>query len=224
MGADCCCIVSDLHLGSVYFQDRAFLAWLDALPEGAQLVLNGDVVDKLDRPLPAAHQVVLDRLVCESQSRSVVWVYGNHDAEFILEEPGAIQFVERWALGRRLLVIHGDRLDQLMPRHGVFKWVFRRFHRLLIRLGFRNVHVAEYAKQWKLFYRVLNKHVARNALRAARQEGFAVVVCGHTHAAMDLECQGQRYFNTGSWTEKPLHFLEVTPECIVLRVYEDALD
>ena len=54
MGTDCCCIVSDLHLGSVYFQDRAFLAWLDALPEGAQLVLNGDVVDKLDRPLPAS--------------------------------------------------------------------------------------------------------------------------------------------------------------------------
>ena len=36
---------------------------------------------------------------------------------------------------------------------------------------------------------------------------YDVYVCGHTHAAMDLERQGYRYFNTGSWTEKPLHFL-----------------
>lgn len=223
MGVKSCFIVSDLHLGSAYFHHQTFLAWLDALPAEAQLVLNGDTIDEPRRPLPDEHRVVLERLVSESQTRSVVWVYGNHDADFELAEKGGIQFVDSWEIERRLLVVHGDRLDRLMPRHGFFKWIFRRFYRLRVRLGFRNMHVAEYAKKWALFYRVLNEHVARNALRAARKGGFAAVVCGHTHAAMDLERQGYRYFNTGSWTEKPLHFLEVAPDRIALQIYEDGL-
>lgn len=223
MGVERSFIVSDLHLGSAYFHHETFLSWLDALPAGARLVLNGDIVDEPGRPLPDEHLAVLDRLVRESHARPVVWVYGNHDAEFEPAEKGEIQFVDSWGIDRRLLVVHGDRLDWLMPRHGVFRWVFRRFHRLRVRLGFRNVHVAEYAKKWKLFYRVLNEHVARNALRTARQQGFEAVVCGHTHAAMDFERQGHRYFNTGSWTERPLCFLEVAPDCIALQIYEDAL-
>ena len=221
MDAESCFIVSDLHLGSAYFHHRNFLAWLDALPVGAQLVLNGDIIDEPRRPLPDEHRAVLERLVCESHKRPVVWVYGNHDAEFELAASGQIQFVDSWEIERRLLIVHGDRLDKLMPKHGFFKWLFRRFHRLRVVLGFQNVHVAEYAKRWRLFYRVLNDHVAKNALRAARQQGFAAVVCGHTHAAMDLEHQGCRYFNTGSWTEVPLHFLEVAPDRIALRIYEE---
>ena len=83
------------------------------------------------------------------------------------------------------------------------------------------MHVAQYAKKWSFFYRMLSEHVANNALRSAREQGFAAVVCGHTHAPMDIERQGLRYFNTGSWTESPLHFLEVTPDDIALQTYED---
>ena len=71
---------------------------------------------------------------------------------------------------------------------------------------------------------VLNEHVARNALRVAQQEGVEAVVCGHTHAAMAIERQGRCYFNTGAWTEKPLHFLEVAPDRMALHIYEDDCD
>ena len=74
-------IVSDLHLGSVYFHHEAFISWLDALPRGVQLVLNGDIIDDPRSPLPEEHRAVLDRLVGESQIRPVIWVSGNHDAE-----------------------------------------------------------------------------------------------------------------------------------------------
>ena len=221
MDAESCFVVSDLHLGSTYFHHCNFLAWLDAMPSGAQLVLNGDIVDEPRRPLPDEHRAVLERLVLESHNRPVVWVFGNHDAEFDLAESGKIQFVDSWELQRRLLIVHGDRLDKLMPKHVIFKWFFRRLHRVRVLLGFQNVHVAEYAKRWSLLYRLLNEHVAKNALRVASERGFAAVVCGHTHAAMDLERQGLRYFNTGSWTEKPLHFLLVTPDHITLNLYED---
>ena len=69
--------------------------------------------------------------------------------------------------------------------------------------------------------RMLSEHVANNALSSAREQGFGAVVCGHTHAPMDIERQGLRYFNTGSWTESPLHFLEVAPDNIILQTHED---
>ena len=53
-------IVSDLHLGNSYFHKDNFLSWLDRLPAGAQLILNGDIIDDPDDPMPAAHQAVLD--------------------------------------------------------------------------------------------------------------------------------------------------------------------
>jgi UDP-2,3-diacylglucosamine pyrophosphatase LpxH len=214
-------IVSDLHLGLAYFHRESFLAWLDQLPPGGRLILNGDIVDEPGAPLPAAHQAVLDRLVRESHRRPLVWVRGNHDVGWAMEDAGRIQFVDHWAIDRRLLVVHGSDLDDLMPRHGLFKWLFKRFHRLRVALGWPDVHVAQYAKKWDFLYRTLNKRVARNALRVARRRGFAAITCGHTHAAMDLAVDGRRYLNTGAWTEAPLHYLVVDPEQIRLQVYED---
>jgi len=218
-------IVSDLHLGNSYFNQEVFLNWLDQLPDRATLILNGDVIDEPKRVLPAEHERVLERFIAESKRRLVVWVYGNHDADFHMENTGEIQFAHSWEIDKRLLVVHGNDLDDVMPRYGVFKWLFRRFHRLCVHLGFGDVHVAEYAKKWNLLYRVLNERVARNALRTAEQLGFSAITCGHTHAAMDIQRGGQRYLNTGAWTERPFHYIWVGRNEIELRVYEgDGVD
>ncbi len=217
-------IVSDLHLGSEHFHHQNFLSWLDGLPRDARLILNGDTIDDTRQPLCPEHQAVLVRLVRESYQRPLIWVYGNHDAGLILEDPGQIRFVQHWEIGRRLLVVHGDSFDQLMPRHGLFRTLFKLFHRLRIALGFRNVHVAQYAKKWDFLYRVLNRHVAHNALGTAGGRGFQAVTCGHTHAVMALEQDGVRYLNTGAWTEEPLCYIVVNPATIDLRQYQDARD
>lgn len=203
-------IVSDLHLGSSYFRRENFVRFLDTLPAGARLVLNGDILDEPGDPLSPEHAAVVRRLVAESYERPVVWVHGNHDESVALDDPGRIQFVRRWAVDDTLLVLHGDQLDGIMPRHGLFRLLFKKLHRLRIRLGFADVHVAHYAKRWSLLYRVLNEHVARRAIDAARREGFGAVTCGHTHAPMEWERDGHRYLNTGAWTEEPNHYVSVT--------------
>ena len=203
-------IVSDLHLGSAYFRRENFVRFLDTLPAGARLVLNGDILDEPGNPLSPEHAAVVRRLVAESYERPVVWVHGNHDESVALDDPGRIQFVRRWAVDDTLLVLHGDQLDGIMPRHGLFRLFFKKLHRLRIRLGFADVHVAHYAKRWSLLYRVLNEHVARRAIDAARREGFGAVTCGHTHAPMEWERDGHRYLNTGAWTEEPNHYVSVT--------------
>ena len=39
-------VVSDLHLGSPYCQDQAFLRFLATLPTDSALILNGDILDE----------------------------------------------------------------------------------------------------------------------------------------------------------------------------------
>ena len=212
-------IVSDLHLGNVYSHHHAFDNWLQNLPEKATLVLNGDVIDDPKLPLSNAHEQILYKIVAESHKRRVIWVYGNHDADFHMVDSGEIEFVSEWAIEKRLHIVHGNNLDDLMSRHGLFKWVFRRIHQLSVALGLRDMHVAEYAKKWGLLYHILNERVARNAISEVERLGFEAITCGHTHAAMDIQRSGKRYINTGAWTEQPIHYVRVDTTSISLCVY-----
>ena len=132
-------IVSDLHLGNAYFHQLAFDNWLQTIPEKATLVLNGDVIDDPDLPLSNAHEQTLHMIVAESHQRRVIWVYGNHDADFHMADSGEIEFVSEWAIEKRLHIVHGNNLDDLMPRRGLFKWVFRCFHQFFVALGLRDM-------------------------------------------------------------------------------------
>ena len=214
-------VVSDLHIGSRYFPCSEFLAWLDALPSESELILNGDVLDNLRRPLTGQHQAVLDRLIRESDRRSLVWIYGNHDNGLVLRESGRIRFARRWELGDRLLIFHGDRLDDMLPRFRLLKPLVELLYRQSIRFGRHDVHVAQYAKGWPILYHIFNRRIARKALRMARALGFEAVTCGHTHAALELERDGIRYLNTGAWTEPPLYYLEVEGERVSLRMFRN---
>jgi hypothetical protein len=104
-----------------------------------------------------------------------------------------------------------------MPRNRAFIKAFKLMHNLRVKLGAKPVHVAEYAKKWKSFYRVLRKNVALNAVRCAAENGFEAVTCGHTHYPEDMVVDGIRYVNTGAWTELPAHYIYITADDIVLN-------
>ena len=214
-------VVSDLHLGNPHFYHAQFLSWLDSLPPDASLILNGDIIDDPERRLSEEHDIVLRRLVSESYLRQVIWVLGNHDGDVDLTDPGKIRFENEWEISQRLLIVHGHQLDRVMPRHGLFKHLFKLLHQVLVIAGLPNVHVASFAKKWGRFYNVLNKHVAENALRKASISGHKADTCGHTHAAMDICEDGLRYFNTGAWTEEPLYYLLIDQSQIILKAYKE---
>ena len=215
-------VVSDLHLGSRFSRAGLFLDFLSGLPEGATLILNGDVVDHMCRVMPPVHAQVFDRLRAESLRRPVIWIRGNHDEEHQMDNPARIEFRTSYSLGRTLHAEHGSDFTSESAIYRVFVRCFRAFHNFLILLGAERVHVAFFAKNFPRLYEALRRHVRRKATEYARRNGFGAVTCGHTHFAEATVLDGVHYFNTGSWTEEPVHYLEVDGTACALKNYEPA--
>ena len=210
-------IVSDLHIGSRYFQFGAFERFLEELPADHELIMNGDIVDSPYVKMETSDQRILDLIEDISYRQKVVWVRGNHDNGYVPQTFGNTIFKSSHRIGNRLLITHGDDFDDIMPRSRLFIKAFKLMHRLRVKMGARPVHVAEYAKKWKSFYRILRKNVALNAVKCAAEKGFEAVTCGHTHYAEDLNLNGVRYINTGAWTEFPAYYLQITPDDMTLN-------
>jgi UDP-2,3-diacylglucosamine pyrophosphatase LpxH len=215
-------IVSDLHIGSRYFQFGVFERFMEAFPADHELIMNGDIIDSPYVKMEKSDQRALDMIESISYRQQVVWVRGNHDNGFVPQSFGKTIFKSSHRIGSRLLITHGDDFDDIMPRSRLFIKAFRLMHNLRVKMGARPVHVAEYAKRWKSFYRVLRKNIALNAVKCAAESGFEAVTCGHTHYPEDLILDGIRYINTGAWTEFPAYYLQITAEDMVLNQVDPA--
>ena len=210
-------IVSDLHIGLPQFHRGQFLDFIESLSDDTTLILNGDTLDDSNSQLSDEDQHVVDFIRDQSYKREVFWLHGNHDEGHRMEDPGRIKYQSHLQIGRRLLVVHGDDFDSIMPRSEWFIRNFRRLHNLRVWLGASPVHVAEFAKKWFPFlYRILTTEVRNNAVKCAIENGVAAITCGHTHYVEDSLCEGVRYINTGAWTELPLCHILVTADSIEL--------
>jgi len=210
-------IVSDLHLGSRYFLCQGFERFIRRISDEYEIILNGDIIDNPYEKLKTSHQRTLDHLEQASFRQKVVWVRGNHDNGYVPKKFGKVFFRRFYSLGRRLLIVHGDDFDHIMPRNQAFIKAFRLMHRIRLKLGARPVHVAHYAKKWTILYNVLHNHVMLNAVDCAKENGYEAVTCGHTHYPEDRVIKGIRYVNTGAWTESPAFYLLVTPGELTLQ-------
>ena len=214
-------IVSDLHIGSRYFANGTFEKFFDEIHEDCELVLNGDVIDKPYMEFDPSKRRILDRIKQLSYRQSVIWLQGNHDNGYLPDQFGKVVFKRSHAIKQRLLITHGDDFDEIMPRNQLFMKAFKLLHNVRVKLGAKPVHVAEYAKKWETFYRVLCKNVMTNAVKCAMENGYEAVTCGHTHYAEDVVFNGVRYINTGAWTEFPAFFLHMTKEKMFLKKVEE---
>jgi UDP-2,3-diacylglucosamine pyrophosphatase LpxH len=214
-------VVSDLHIGLPFFRKAAFMQFVKSLDDRTTLILNGDIVDNPHQRRDPQDQNVLDFLAAQSFQRRVIWIYGNHDENFRMADSGEIEFRRSLALDTRLMIVHGDDFDTVMPNNRWFLRLFKFCHLVRLRMGADPVHVAELAKRWTpLLYRVLTEQVKKNAVDCALEGGFEAITCGHTHYAEDSIYNGVRYINTGTWTEEPLHYVSICPDTIRLSIFD----
>ena len=216
-------VVSDLHIGSHYFLHKLFKQFLTTIPRDCEIILNGDIIDNVYMKLPPPHQKILDRIEQISHRQKVIWVRGNHDNGFIPQGFGNVEFKNLHVIDQKILLAHGDYFDGVMPRSQLFMKSFKLMHDLRVKLGAKPVHVAEYAKKWKSFYRFLRQNVMINAVNYAGKKGYEAIVCGHTHYAEDKVVKGIRYINLGAWTEQPTFYLHISGNDMTLRQVKQSL-
>lgn len=214
-------IVSDLHIGSRFFLHECFERFLGNISKGYALILNGDIIDNPRARLDSIHTRILNLIQQASLSQEVIWVKGNHDNGFVPKGFEKVQFCTLYNIENRLLIAHGDNFDEIMPKNQAFMKAFKFMHDLRVKLGARPVHVSNYAKKWEVFYRVLRRNVMMNAVNCAKENGYIAVTCGHTHFPEEKAINGIRYFNTGSWTESPLYYLQINPDGMTLRKLDE---
>jgi UDP-2,3-diacylglucosamine pyrophosphatase LpxH len=195
-------ITSDIHIGCKFSLHSLFADFLKYLADDVQLILAGDVIDGPSHRLNNGVDTILALLADRLNRARIVWIEGNHDEGFQPDRLKSIEIVKEYSIGNRVYICHGDRFDNILPRHQWFVALFRLIHWVRVRLGAPPVHVALYAKRFKVLYDFLCRHVRENAVQHGLEIGAQTVVCGHVHAAEDVLINGIRYINLGSWTEK----------------------
>ncbi len=214
--------VSDVHLGCRYSQAEEFLAFLEGI-EVERLYLVGDFIDgwRLKRRWhwQAVYVRIFQRLVqLATQGTRICYAPGNHD-EFLrdyLHDFGFVtvadQFVHRTADGRRFVVIHGDKFDDVERRakwlsvigaygydslvhaNGLVNWVRSGLRLADCRFSTR---VKIWAKQAVRFVSDFEDRLVCHA-KELHCDG---VICGHIHVPRLDRYRGIVYCNTGDWVE-----------------------
>ena len=217
-------VTSDIHLGNHFSRGRQFTTMVQRLNSSITLVLAGDIVDAPGGLLSKDDVVALDAIRNRASNEQVIWIEGNHDKGYRLEEPGNIQFVDSYALDKRLYIVHGDQFVGIkMFRNALFLKTFKLFHNLRILFGADPVHVADYAKKFRVLYDFLRRKIMNCAVEYGHEKNFKAVACGHVHFAEDTIHEGIRYINLGAWTEATNHCLLVNEEKMELITIENAM-
>ena len=204
-----CLVISDLHLGSDVCQAKfleSFLEW--ASVNSRELVINGDIFDDLNfKRLTKRHFACL-KVIRRNSDRTdfkVVWVRGNHDGPAdIVSHIVGVDILDEYVYTNgkvKLLILHGDQFDTFITQ---YKWLtevacglFYFIQKVMPHRAAR--WIRRISKRWQRNSQL----VERRAAEYARNHGFSLVTCGHTHLSLDSTVDGVRYLNTGTWTEAP---------------------
>ena len=222
--------LSDIHLGYRHTRARELSEFLHGV-EAERIVLVGDIVDALSLARRAFWttdhtQVVRTLLARQRAGTRLIYIPGNHDASLaMLAQMLQGQFevhrewVHRTARGERLLVLHGDQFDDVLPcprwltrlgdvLHGALVGVNHRVNNLRRALGKSYWPLAERLKLSIGTSRRYIEMFEHLAARHARAHGYDGVVCGHIHRANLKHIAGTLYGNTGDWVESCTALLE----------------
>ncbi|HQQ63120.1 MAG TPA: UDP-2,3-diacylglucosamine diphosphatase [Pseudomonadales bacterium] len=222
--------ISDVHLGYIGCKSDYLLDFLEKV-ECETLYLVGDIIDvwSLSRSFywPAEHNQIIRTILKKARDGvRVIYIPGNHDhifRDYIGESFGAVEIRENHIHetldGKRLLVIHGDEVDNVIR--------FSRFTQL----------IGDTAYDFLLFLNRLANHIRRrfgysywslagyiksrlnNAAQAIECFELAIldwathkqvdgVVCGHIHHPDIRREKGLLYCNDGDWVENCTAMIE----------------
>lgn len=214
--------VSDIHLGSRYCQADRFLEFLQQ-HEIDELYLVGDFIDgwrlRQTWRWPAVYHRIFHRLLLmQSEGTKLYYTPGNHD-EFLrhyLQDFGFVniddEFVHDAIDGRRFLIMHGDKFDEVEQKCKWFSvfgatmyefllWTNYSINRLRRAFGMSEWH---YSGAVKMKFKGAVNYISdfeTKIANHARNRDCEAVICGHIHAPTVQKIGEITYGNTGDWVE-----------------------
>ena len=233
--------LSDLHLGYRLSNPARCIELLNQI-RADKIYLIGDILD-VSRLVsqwywPALHQQVVEAIGNAHDRGAQVYVLpGNHDTCF---RPGdgmaslgskhrdRIQpivaqfqmmrvdesFTHQTLMGKKLLITHGDRFDQMDANlGGIPKLGSRIFDRINWLLPNRLILALR-----RIFKLILTRpdRIEAAVIEYSRQQGFDGAVFGHLHAPDLKMVDGQIVANTGDWLENESYLIETRDGCLSL--------
>lgn len=220
---------SDLHLGCPYARVEPFLELLNQ-HEPQYIYIVGDFIDgwRLSKRWhwEPVYNAVLSRLFEMSQADTkIFYTPGNHDDflrsfrfKFDFVEI-ADQFIHHCPGGRRILVTHGDKFDQVEKKA---RWISVLGSFLYDSICWGDEKVNRWRRQYGLSRLPIAATIKRKVKSAvqfvsdfedtlmlhAKKHKCEAVVCGHIHTPTVVEKHGVTYYNTGDWIENSTALLE----------------
>lgn len=215
--------LSDIHLGYRRARVRELAEFLAAI-DAQSIVLAGDIIDALSLGQrffwTGDHTDVVRALLAKRRAGArLIFIPGNHDASLaMLGEllSGQLEVHREWVHrtvgGQRLLVLHGDQFDGIVP---CAPWMTRLgdalyYATVAINHGVNDLRRALGRPYWPLVESIKLgiapsvRYIERFESAAAghaRGQGYDGVVCGHIHRANLCDIGGTLYCNTGDWVE-----------------------
>ena len=215
--------ISDVHLGTLDCQSNLLLDFLEST-ECESLYLVGDIIDmqKLTKAVywPKENSELIN-LVFRKAKRGtcVVYIPGNHDAalrNYVGNHFNGVELkdedVHVTAQGQRLLVIHGDCLDEVVRSMDWLVHLGDKLYSMIMVMSRYYLYVRRlfgssywsFAAFIKYKFKVAVKYIERFESAAARlslERGFDGIVCGHIHHPNKDDHGEVQYLNTGDWVE-----------------------
>lgn len=224
-------VISDIHLGSDNCEAKALVHFLEAIRDKQiptqKLILNGDVFDSIDfRRLRKQHWKVLSTMRKLSDEIEIIWINGNHDgpAEIISNLIG-IDVRDELILksgNKRIMLLHGHRFDEFIERYPITSKLADGLYRFLQWVDKSHTIARQAKSKSKLFLRCVQK-VQDSAIDYAVKHSCDAVCCGHTHVPVAVTDTAIPYYNSGCWTERPCHYLEIVDGRVKVKAYEETI-
>ena len=220
-------ILSDLHLGSDVSRADDARRMLRQ-HRFRRLILLGDIFSDLNfGRLTKQHWKFLSyirKLSNPKRQVEVVWVEGNHDHGLtdVMSHLVGVKVYQEYVWeyeGLRHMAIHGHQFDRFVIKSLRMNYLATLLYLQLQKFDSKNKPVARFLDRLNTRWLRMSAKVASGALFHARLHGIHRIFCGHTHAAMQQECDGICYYNSGGWIDSRPTYITIGEEGVRLHEY-----
>jgi UDP-2,3-diacylglucosamine pyrophosphatase LpxH len=198
-------IISDIHLGSDVSKVKHLIAKLKFKLESNEInrvILLGDIFQDINfKRLKKRHWEFLSLIRKYSDQMEIVWVFGNHDEQIVevMSHLVGIEVYEKYIWehkSKKCCAIHGHQFDTSLRKFSKIKDFFVELYLSIQKIKWFTKFIDKCISFGEIS---LKDEVRMGAMKYAKEYGFDIIFCGHTHIAEYYKEDNIEYFNSGCW-------------------------